>query len=360
MKTPNSKNFYIDQYKSDLNELINKIPGYKSLYNISEIIKALADPLRLEILYLLKNQELCACYIDSALNKPQSTVAHHLSILKKANILNWRKEGKWTYYSLANPDIIRLIEQIVGGEIANKPLLDEQMSYNNTSKIGIKEIKNQIDYKFLKNFEKKAKDLDIFQIGYTKLESKSIDSEINHENVIILAIEMDEKIIKTSPGEIAKNLNKGFYDKFRNITEDLAEYLEINGFKTQIAYPNEILMDLPLLAQKAGLGYIGQSGLLITPEFGSKIKLAGILTSIDSSIFNKNINNHKWIKEQCKDCGECIENCESKALIKTDKDIAELSQSKCIGSEEGCTYCIEKCPFNEKGYALVKKNLGNS
>ena len=65
------------------------------------------------LLYLLKNGELCACHIDSALDKPQSTISHHLNILKKAKFLNWRKEGKWTHYSLADEKIIDRIEKII-------------------------------------------------------------------------------------------------------------------------------------------------------------------------------------------------------------------------------------------------------
>jgi len=174
---------------------------------------------------------------------------------------------------------------------------------------------------------------------------------------------MDENIIKAPLGEKAKKLNKAFYANFRKITEELSQYLKKRGFKTQIAYPNEILLDLPYFAQKTGMGYVGNSGLLITPEQGSKIKLSGILTSIDNSIFDKSpksINKHKWIRDYCKDCGECIENCESEALIKSEGDIAKLSESRCIGSEEGCTYCIEKCPFNEKGYSLVKEELSEN
>ena len=233
--------------------------------------------------------------------------------------------------------------------------------FNNNNDSNTK-IEYQVDNEFFKAFEDKSKDLGIFKIGYTKIETKNINQEIIYKNVIILAIEMDERIIKTSPGELAKNLNKNFYDKFRKITESLSEYLKTKGLKTQIVYPNEKLLDLPFLGQKAGLGYVGKSGLLITSEFGSKIKLSGILTSIDNPIFTKSSNDHKWIEEQCKDCDECIESCESEALaIKGGDYIAELLESKCIGSEEGCTYCIEKCPFNEKGYLAVKREfLGNN
>ena len=96
-----------------LEEEVRKIPSDEKLYNDSEILKAIADPLRLKILYLLKNGELCACHIDSALNKPQSTISHHLAILKKSSLVSWRKEGKWTYFSLANPKLIRQIENII-------------------------------------------------------------------------------------------------------------------------------------------------------------------------------------------------------------------------------------------------------
>lgn len=93
----------LEKYENlDLNKLIEDIPSEKILYENSEIIKALSDSIRLKILYLLKNGELCVCHIDSALDKPQSTISHHIAILKKAGFLKWRKEGKWTHYRLAD------------------------------------------------------------------------------------------------------------------------------------------------------------------------------------------------------------------------------------------------------------------
>ena len=96
----------------DLKKLVNEIPTDNALHEMSDILKALSDPLRLKIIYLLKNDELCGCHIDFILDKPQSTISHHLNILKKSKVINWRKEGKWTYFSLANSKLIEEIENI--------------------------------------------------------------------------------------------------------------------------------------------------------------------------------------------------------------------------------------------------------
>ena len=108
-------NLCLERYANlNLKELKKEIPSDDSLYNISDILKAVSDPLRLKIIYLLKNGELCGCHIDSALDKPQSTISHHLTILKKSKLVNWRKEGTWTHFSLVNPKLIEQIENITG------------------------------------------------------------------------------------------------------------------------------------------------------------------------------------------------------------------------------------------------------
>ena len=111
----------IEQYEN-LKELVKEIPSNNTLEDMSEILKATSDPLRLKIIYLLQNGELCGCHIDSALDKPQSTISHHLTILKKSKLIKWRKEGTWTYFSLANPKLIEQIETItrIGEELNGK------------------------------------------------------------------------------------------------------------------------------------------------------------------------------------------------------------------------------------------------
>ena len=76
-----------------------------------EVFKAAADPCRLRILKLLKEGELCVCEIMTALSKPQSTTSHHLSILREAGLVKERRDGKWSYYRLADGAVVEMVKQ---------------------------------------------------------------------------------------------------------------------------------------------------------------------------------------------------------------------------------------------------------
>jgi len=67
--------------------------------------KALADPTRLEIVDMLSCGELCACKILERFQITQPTLSHHMKILCDSELVNGRKDGKWTYYSL-NGEIV--------------------------------------------------------------------------------------------------------------------------------------------------------------------------------------------------------------------------------------------------------------
>lgn len=97
----------------NLKKIISKIPDDMVLQDYADFLKALADPTRLKIIYLLKHGELCVCEIFTAMDKPQPTVSHHLNILKKAGIIKFHKEGVWVHYSLSNPEIIRILDRLL-------------------------------------------------------------------------------------------------------------------------------------------------------------------------------------------------------------------------------------------------------
>ena len=92
--------------------LTKTLPSDETLEDNAAVLKSLADPTRLKIIYLLKNGELCVCEILEAMDRSQSTISHHLNMMKKENILLTRKEGKWIYYRLADENIIEILENL--------------------------------------------------------------------------------------------------------------------------------------------------------------------------------------------------------------------------------------------------------
>lgn len=65
-----------------------------------EIFKALSDANRLKILEMLADGELCACRIQDNLDITQPTLSHHMSTLQKSGLVNVRKSGQWSHYSI--------------------------------------------------------------------------------------------------------------------------------------------------------------------------------------------------------------------------------------------------------------------
>ena len=66
------------------------------------MFKALADTTRLRILGLLLTGEVCVCHIHESLRIPQPKASRHLAYLRKAGLVDVRREGLWMHYRLAD------------------------------------------------------------------------------------------------------------------------------------------------------------------------------------------------------------------------------------------------------------------
>jgi ArsR family transcriptional regulator len=69
---------------------------------------ALAEPLRIQVLELLREREICVCELCEYLGVAQSKLSFHLKILKEAELVRTRQEGRWIYYSLNLPQFVVL------------------------------------------------------------------------------------------------------------------------------------------------------------------------------------------------------------------------------------------------------------
>jgi len=215
---------------------------------------------------------------------------------------------------------------------------------------------------FIKEFEGFAKTKGIKDVGYAQITPELLitDKFIQYPNAIVLTMEMGKEIIEATPGPEAQKLNDSAYEKLGNMSYNISDYLREHGYATEVAHPYGGLVKFSQLGQKADLGWIGQSGLLITPELGPRQKISAIFVSIANLPIKKN-NEHSWITDYCEKCGKCIKACPEKALIEKEvccgENETEFIQELCIGCSEGCTYCIEECPFDQKEYTHIKERF---
>ena len=70
---------------------------------MERLFEALADRTRLRLLNLLAQGEICVCYFTAILGAPQPTVSRHLAYLRRAGLVETRRDGKWIHYRLATP-----------------------------------------------------------------------------------------------------------------------------------------------------------------------------------------------------------------------------------------------------------------
>lgn len=78
---------------------------------LAQIFKALADPTRLKIIYVLSKSPLCVCDIANLLDMTQSAISHHLRLLRNLRLVKFKKEGKMAIYSLDDDHVLELFKQ---------------------------------------------------------------------------------------------------------------------------------------------------------------------------------------------------------------------------------------------------------
>ena len=78
----------------------------------AKVFKAFCDPNRLKILDILKNGEHCACKLLEILDVSQSTLSHHMKILTDAKIVEVRKDGKWSHYTLSTQGLDNVFQYL--------------------------------------------------------------------------------------------------------------------------------------------------------------------------------------------------------------------------------------------------------
>jgi DNA-binding transcriptional ArsR family regulator len=78
----------------------------------ANLLSLIGQSVRLQILATLGVQEACVCHLETILGMRQAVLSQHLMILRKANLVNSRREGRNIFYSLANPGLLVSLQQL--------------------------------------------------------------------------------------------------------------------------------------------------------------------------------------------------------------------------------------------------------
>lgn len=87
------------------------LPEDELIADLADLFKIFGDTTRMKILYSLFEHELCVCAIAELLGMTQSAISHQLKVLKNANLVANRREGKTIYYFLADSHVRDIVAQ---------------------------------------------------------------------------------------------------------------------------------------------------------------------------------------------------------------------------------------------------------
>jgi len=186
----------------------------------------------------------------------------------------------------------------------------------------------------------------------------------DYQSAIVLGIAMDRDDLMTSPSYASAAATGVGYSRMAFATACLAEFLR-NLRYGAIPMGNDTALSIPL-AIDAGLGQLGRNGLLITPEYGARVRLCKVFTDLP---LEPDRPIDFGLTDTCRTCRKCADACEGKAISDArdpSYDIACPSNNdgilrwavhadRCYDfwtkNTAACSNCIAACPFTSGGNA---------
>jgi len=220
-----------------------------------------------------------------------------------------------------------------------------------------------------------AKALGADLVGITRLDPKYVYSHhgqgydrekgtygqktlLNAKYAIVIACEQDLMKVRSSPSYIDEFEIGHIYHKVAVIVCQLAAFIREMGYEAMAHHHRrQYVMHVPL-AVEAGLGELGRNGILVTPEFGPRVRLATVTTNLPLAVDSKvNIG----LEAFCDICQKCVKNCPSGAIPSGHYEQVDggkrwlINPDRCfkfwLAQPErwfGCSNCVKSCSWNKR------------
>ena len=178
-------------------------------------------------------------------------------------------------------------------------------------------------------------------------------------SVIVTAQSMDHDLIRTVPSALSGAATGHGYSRDAMVVLSIAQYIQNLGYRA-VASMNDTSLAIPTAIQ-AGLGEYGRLGLLITKEFGPRVRLGKVFTDLPLA-HDRPIRF--GVKEFCQVCRRCSDSCPVKAIpggvpnteLHNESNIRGVKKwsvdgEKCFGywteQNTDCSICVRVCPYNK-------------
>ena len=191
-------------------------------------------------------------------------------------------------------------------------------------------------------------------------ESKPQEIPEEFQYAVVMGFEEDYAMIKYFPTYVADAATSMGYSRMAITNAHLSAFIRNLGFKAIDCSTNDVALSIPM-AMQAGLGDLGRHGLLITPQFGPRVRLSKVITDLplvaDAPI-------EFGLTEFCTTCKKCVEMCPSQSIMPGERTAERVNVSNVAGElkwpinaetcrmywargNKPCTICIACCPYNK-------------
>jgi len=195
-------------------------------------------------------------------------------------------------------------------------------------------------------------------VGFTRVFPDMVfeGADVKGRNAVVLGLEMDYDDIDTAPDPPAGKEALRAYWSLGWIVQRVGEFIRFMGYQAQGHQVRTFIMDPPTILNPvaglhAGLGEVGMLGILITPEFGPRVRLGVVTTELE---LPQGEPVDMGVQEFCERCQICADECMGDAIsrekmMKRGHYKYTIDPYKCIphfAKHDGCGLCIKVCPFN--------------
>ena len=200
-------------------------------------------------------------------------------------------------------------------------------------------------------------------------EGRPLGLDDDLDNVIVVGQAMDRDLVDTVPSALSGAATGLGYSKDVMVLLSTAQWLRNLGYRA-VPSLNDTALAIPLAIQ-AGLGEYGRHGLVITPEFGPRVRFGKIFT--DAPLHHDSPARF-GVTEFCESCRRCTEACPPGAIADGPPTSVKLNRSTIGGVRKwttdgekcfsywaqivsDCMICVRVCPYN-KDFSRFRHRVG--